>query len=135
MTTDPTPPARELLEAALDSGVLMHATSPKDVIQTNTPGLSVDGALMRQRLVEGIASTPSGAELLRRADEPRVAEGLTRLTDAVPRWVWRAVYHSAREHGDNDETAMAHADVARITVERSMVDLANLSVKETSDVG
>lgn len=55
---------RELLAEALHSGVLMHAASPEDVIQTNTPGVSVDGGLMRERLVEGLLAEPRLAAAL-----------------------------------------------------------------------
>jgi hypothetical protein len=45
--------------------------------------------------------------------------------DTVLRWVWSAVYHTARLH-ESDATAMALADIERIEVERRMDERARM---------
>ena len=50
----------EALARMAHTGVLMRAIAPGQTVQTNTPGISVDGAEVRRRLVEGMLATPTG---------------------------------------------------------------------------
>jgi hypothetical protein len=86
--TDPTTPrptdaAIALVREALHSGVLMHAAAPDDVIKTRTPGFSVDGALMRDRLVEGLFAHPTLARVIAIGQAWLAAEGDRVLSDLI----------------------------------------------------
>jgi hypothetical protein len=120
---------RELLKLALHPGVLMHAAAPGAVIQSAS-AISCDGSEMRSRLVEGIAATPSGAELIRRADAEPVLRG---ALDKVPSRVWSHVYHEFRRAGVDEQSAMARADLVRIETERTIEALRTIAALTTLD--
>jgi hypothetical protein len=109
----------QALAEALHSGVLMRAIAPGDTVKTNTPGISVDGAEVRRRLVEGMLATEPMQAIARDAAVGRAVLAKDKrvhaaIAGAIHARYARGLLYFPKDDDGSEELFLADAALAAI---------------------